>query len=182
MKRVIICGKACSGKDYLKAKLITDGLVPSVSYTTREPRVGETEGSSYYFIKEAEFLSMIDCDKFREWNKFANKWYYGTTQEAFDLANIFIMTPSGLKALSEAERKESLIIYIDVPEEIRRERLCARKDKDDPERRLATDRADFEFYADYDWHITDAYFDLKSLSDKIKKNLEPHGMVSENIQ
>lgn len=156
--RVILCGQGSSGKDHLKKKLVDKGFTPSISYTTREPRPGEVEGVDYHFISEATFLKMVDNNEFREWNKFANKWYYGTTNKHFDAADVFIMTPSGIKALTEEERKKFLIIFLDIPEYIRRDRLLARKGPDDPERRLTTDRIDFAGFSSYDIRITNHDF------------------------
>lgn len=178
MKRVIIVGAGASGKDYLKHYLETKGFTCSVSCTTRPARPGEVEGINYNFISEAEFLSMIDNNEFREWNKFAGKWYYGTTNRHFDAANLFIMTPSGIRALTLEDRMESLVIYIDVPEQVRRLRLMARSDADNPERRLDTDRIDFIDFKNFDWHITDPEFDLGELYSRIRdvmnsKNMEP---------
>lgn len=157
--RIIICGPGASGKDHLKRKLINKGHRPSISYTTRPPRPGEIEGEDYFFITDREFLDMIADNKFREWNKFGDKgWYYGTTQEHFDQASLFVMTPSGIAALSEDERSNTIIIYLDIPESVRRERLMKRKDADNAERRLHTDRVDFETFTSFDIRITNSDF------------------------
>jgi guanylate kinase len=42
--RIILAGKAASGKDYLRDMLIKEGLKPDVSATTRPMRVGEATG------------------------------------------------------------------------------------------------------------------------------------------
>jgi guanylate kinase len=170
MKRVILIGPGASGKDFLKHELERKGFKCSVSFTTRPPRPGEVEGVNYYYISEEQFLGMINNDEFREWNKFADKWYYGTPKKHFDGANLFIMTPSGIKALTDEERSESLVIYIDAPEDVRRQRLASRKDADDPERRLATDRADFAGFKDFDWHITDPEFSADEMYEKIESH------------
>lgn len=167
MKRVILIGPGASGKDYLKAELEKKGFKCSVSYTTRNPRPGEVEGVSYYFINDEQFKAMIDKDEFREWNKFADKWYYGTSKKHFEAANLFIMTPSGVRALTPEERAESCIIYLNMSEEVRRARLMERADKDEPERRLATDRADFEGYKDFDIQVTDPQFNYVDVLETI---------------
>ena len=38
----------------------------SVSYTTRAPRAGETDGVDYHFIDEARFVAMIEAGAFLE--------------------------------------------------------------------------------------------------------------------
>lgn len=157
--KIIIVGKGASGKDHLKKKFLVRGFKQSVSYTTRPPRSTELDGIDYHFVDEPTFKQMITLKEFREWNVFGEqKWYYGTTVREFNAASIFVMTPSGVKALTEQERKKCFVIYLDVPEEVRRERLCERNDADTPERRLRTDNEDFKDFEDYDMKITDHDF------------------------
>lgn len=165
--KLIIVGKGASGKDFLKHKLKDIGMITSVSYTTRPPRKDEINGIHYHYIKECEFLNMVKNNEFIEWNKFANKWYYGTTKKHFNLANLFIMTPSGIRALSDKERSESLIIYLDISEEVRVKRLLNRKDNDDYMRRIKTDDFDFKEFVDFDLHITDHNFTINDITSKI---------------
>lgn len=156
--KFIICGPGASGKDYLKNRLEEKGFRRSVSYTTRPPRNNETDGVDYHFTDKSTFLQMIERNEFREWNKFAEKWYYGTTQKNFDDSNLFIMTPSGIHALTPEERAGCFIIYLDIDESVRLERLNNRNSIDDPERRISTDREDFNNFKDYDLKITNPDF------------------------
>lgn len=50
----------------------------SVSYTTRPPRNGETEGEDYHFISREKFEQMIRENKWAEWAK-VHENYYGTS-------------------------------------------------------------------------------------------------------
>ena len=52
-------------------------LVYSVSYTTRPPRPGETDGVDYNFISVERFKEMIDRHEFLEWAEVFGR-YYGT--------------------------------------------------------------------------------------------------------
>ena len=55
--------------------------------------------------------------------------------------------------------KSTLVIYLAIPEEIRRERMNRRVgNADSVERRIASDRKDFENFTDYDIKITDPNF------------------------
>ena len=47
----------------------------SVSYTTRAPREGETDGVQYNFVSKDEFQEMIDGDQFIEWAHVHNNMY-----------------------------------------------------------------------------------------------------------
>ena len=157
--KIILVGPGASGKDHLKKRFLLKGFKQSISFTTRPPRPGEMNGIDYHFVSEEEFKKMINANEFREWNIFGDKkWYYGTTNKEFSASNIFVMTPSGIGALSPQERKECFVIFIDVSEEVRRKRLQERKDSDDPERRIKTDVEDFKDFKDYDMRITNPDF------------------------
>lgn len=158
MNRIILVGPGASGKDFLKRKLELKGFKTSISYTTRPPRPGEENGKDYFFVTEEKFVDMIGRGQFREWNKFADKWYYGTTLSQFEDADLFVMTPSGIAALKPEERKSSWVIYLNIPEEVRRERLNNRKDADNADRRIQTDRIDFQDFIDYDTMVKNSDF------------------------
>jgi guanylate kinase len=157
--RIILCGKAASGKDHLRKILEGRGFNYGVSYTTRPPRPGEIDGKDYYFLEENEFRTLIEQGFFYEHVTF-NGWFYGTSKDQwFTTDDVFIMTPSGIGKLHAADRKNSFIIYIDIPTEIRRERLKQRNDNNDSiERRLEADDRDFLNFNDYDIKITDHNF------------------------
>jgi guanylate kinase len=157
--KIILVGPGASGKDHLKRRFLDKGFKQSISYTTRPPRENEKDGFDYHFVDDETFKEMIDVNDFREWNLFGDKkWYYGTTVREFNDASLFVMTPSGIQALTPLERKKCFVIFIDIPEEVRRERLNARKDADDPERRIKTDIEDFKNFTDYDMRITNPDF------------------------
>jgi guanylate kinase len=157
--KIILVGPGASGKDHLKRRFLGRGFKQSISFTTRPPRENERDGFDYHFISEEEFKEMIKQKDFREWNLFGDKkWYYGTTMREFNAASLFVMTPSGIRSLNPQERKDCFVVFIDIPEEVRRERLKARNDADDPERRIKTDIADFKDFKDYDMRITNSDF------------------------
>ncbi len=148
MTRFIIIGAGGSGKDFLKKRLVKNPpfLKQEISYTTRPPREGEKDGVDYHFITDKEFDKMVENDKMYQWTTFNEyKWKYGTTKNEFHTKDLFIMNVSGVRKIDEHSRKNCFIIYLDIPEEIRKERLMKRKDNaDSVERRLATDREDFK--------------------------------------
>jgi len=83
---------------------------------------------------------------------------------------LFIMTPSGISKLKPEDREESFIVYIDIPEKVRRERLLKRNDADNVERRLAADDKDFENFIDFDSRITDPDFNIERELKLIKSS------------
>ena len=101
---------------------------------------------------------MIDKCEFYEWVAF-NGWIYGTTKKQFYNDDIFIMTPSGLNQLSEDDRQTSTVIYLDIDEGVRKQRLLERKmPGDSVERRLEADREDFKNFKNYNIKITNQNF------------------------
>lgn len=157
-KRLIIVARACSGKDFLRNKLTEKGFKPTCSITTRPPRDGEVNGKDYIFLSDEKVAEMIANDEFYEYVTF-NGWIYGTTKEQFQTDDIFIMTPKGLSHVTEEDRKNSFVIYLDIPEEVRRQRLLLRvMPGDTTERRLAADNFDFKNFKDYDLLISNSDF------------------------
>jgi guanylate kinase len=67
---IVLTGPSGVGKDTVLHELfeIDPSLTYCISYTTRAPRPGETEGVSYHFVDEATFRAMIDRDEFFEWS------------------------------------------------------------------------------------------------------------------
>lgn len=157
-KRIILVGRAASGKDHIRKKLEDRGFKYAVSYTTRPPREGEVDGKDYIFISEEVAQKMIQNDEFYEYVEF-NGWLYGTSRQQFETDDVFIMTPTGLSHVDEVSRKQSFVIFIDIAEDVRRQRMIARDmPGDSVERRLEADRLDFENFSNYDIRITNHDF------------------------
>ena len=157
-KRIIFVGKAGSGKDYARQQMENYGFRYCISHTTRPPRDGETNGIDYHFISlDSAIHHFIEKELLYEYVMF-NGWFYGTSIEEFRKSNLFIMTPGGISKLKPKDRDESFIVYIDIPIDIRRERLLKRKDADNVDRRLTADENDFENFSDFDHRITDPNF------------------------
>lgn len=157
-KRIILVGPGASGKDYMRKVLESRGFKYAVSYTTRPARPGEVEGKDYYFLTQEECQMMKDNQEFYEAIDF-NGWTYGTSNRQFYNDDVFIMTPSGLSHLSPEDRKSSFVIFFDIDETIRKERLEQRvMPGHSVEARLQADRELFEGFNDYDLRITNPDF------------------------
>lgn len=158
-KRIILVGKAASGKDHARKILQGMGFTYQIPFTTRPMRDGEVHAQDYYFMPEYKFKDLITVNFFYEYAIF-NNWYYGTSNAQMKYSNVcFIMTPRGLSQMHPHDRQDSLVVYIDIPYEIRKERLMGRLDADSVERRLSTDEQDFLTFSDYDVIINDPNFD-----------------------
>lgn len=168
-KRVIIVGRAASGKTHLE-DAFSDSITRNIKYTTRPKRKGEVNGLDYHFISEYTFEIMSKGNTFIKQEQF-NKWRYGTSTSYWMGAKIFVFPPCIIESLSPEEIKESCIVFIDIPEDIRKKRLLKRKDADCVERRLKEDSTDFASFTKYDYRITSATFDRKKIAEVLENQL-----------
>jgi guanylate kinase len=60
-KRIVLVGKAASGKDHLRKRFESRGFNYAVTYTTRPPREGEVNGKDYYCISDDQAKVLIEC-------------------------------------------------------------------------------------------------------------------------
>jgi len=158
--KIALVGAGASGKDYLRKKYMDRGFLFGVSCTTRKPRIndGEVNGKDYYFLSDDEFQSKIDSDDFVEWQEFKG-WRYGITKEEFERCDIMILNAEAVDLLQEEYRNRLFVIYLDISEEIRRNRLSNRSDMgDDIERRIQADNDQFRNFLNYDCIITNDNF------------------------
>src|ERR1035437_9579447 len=155
MNRIILVGPTCSGKSYLKNKLIKQGFKPGISYTTRKSRQDEIDGVDYNFVSLEEFERLIDRpDFFIEYTKYEGD-YYGSSYDGFYHNDIFIKEVEGIKNLSPEDRKDTFIIYLNISENRRIERMVIERkwDIDKITKRLTQDNIKFKDFDDFDIEI-----------------------------
>jgi guanylate kinase len=159
-KRIILIGAGASGKDYARKLFQDRNFSFGITCTTRPKRNGELNGEDYFFISDNEFKRMIKDEEFYEWTTFkGGEWYYGTLVSEFYTKDIFMMTPSGVDKIRDIDRERSFIIYFDIAESVRKNRLYQRLGMaDSVERRLKTDREDFIDFVNYDIKIMNENF------------------------
>lgn len=169
MSKYIIVGPGASGKDWFLKNLVEIGYKPMKQYTTREKRENET-GDEYHFVSEEEFKDMDDSAKFISVNFYRIGWY-GVSYDELMNSSVAILSPANVKdvfTLYPELRDRFTIIYLDMPVELRRERLAKRytnKVGDDNEKRIAADTEDFKDFSTYDLRFEDE----KSVNDYINK-------------
>ena len=152
-KKIIILGKAASGKDFLQKQLVSNGWIPLKQYTTRPIRPKE-DGSEYHFVSDEEFDSI--SNNLMSVQSF-NGWKYGfDINEALN-SDVMIFSPANFFSIEFSSDircrnlyQYSIIVYLDIDEETRRKRLSKRyiggKEDDSLERRLQADKKDFEYF------------------------------------
>ncbi len=148
---IILTGKSSSGKDKVK-NILTKmfNYKPVVSHTTRPKRVNEVNHKDYHFVTELEFnnIMMLETRSYDTIFEGINQtWIYGTSLKELDKKGdrVCIKDLEGAIKLKE-HIKDSIIIYIEVPEEIRKQRAIERGSFCELEynRRLEQDNKDFD--------------------------------------
>jgi guanylate kinase len=157
MSKYIIVGPGASGKDWLITKMVELGMKPMKQYTTRDIRENET-GDEYHFVSEEEFKEMEKQEKFISVNFYRIGWY-GVSLDELINSEVAILSPANVKDVFTKFpelRDQFTIIYLDIPEEVRRERLAKRytnKVGDDNEIRLKNDARDFKDFSIWDLRL-----------------------------
>lgn len=130
MKKIfILVGPSGSGKTTLGRYLESLGIPELVSHTTREPRKGEIEGKSYYFINKEEF------DKIErvEYSNYSGNFYCLSKKEVENkLSNyeiVFAVTDiNGMKQIKKQYPEETVSIFIEVTMDEMIDRMLERGD------------------------------------------------------
>lgn len=165
-KNIILVGKAASGKDYFKDYLIKRGFKTSTSHTTRPMRDGETNGKTYHFTSKFIFKVKAFFGYFFEYKEF-NGWLYGTSKKEMKKGEVFIFTPGGVKDLPQEFLDNSIVVFFDIRENIRKIRLEKRSDSDQVWRRLLADEKDFKNFHQWNKRIVKPFFSCESLLNEI---------------
>ena len=84
---VVVSAPSGAGKTTLchEVRTLVPDLYYSVSYTTRAPRHGETNGTDFFFVTEGAFTAMRARDEFAEWAE-VHGHLYGTPAKALESA------------------------------------------------------------------------------------------------
>ena len=118
---IIISAPSGTGKTTILKEIIPhlQGLIFSVSHTTRAPRTGEENGKDYHFVSKEQFLDLRDQGGFLEWAEVHGN-YYGTSKrevEAMleDGLDVFLdIDIQGARQVRQAS-PDALSIFISPP-------------------------------------------------------------------
>ena len=181
---IILCGKSSVGKDKIK-NILTKmfNYKPIVSHSTRPKRVNEVNHKDYHFVTEEEFADIMFLET-RSYDTIfegiTQKWFYGTSLKELDKKGdkVCIKDLEGAIKLKE-HIKDSIIVYIEVPEAIRKQRAIERGSFCELEytRRVKQDAKDFdedlidkhcEYFINNSWSEEDLLEQIKDLVSFIK--------------
>lgn len=159
---IVVSSPSGGGKGTLIRRVLKEvpNLGYSVSFTTRAPRTGETNGVDYFFISLEEFEKGIAAQRFLEWARVHGN-FYGTAHEQIEheLTEgrdiILEIDVQGAKSVRQLV-PEALSVFILPPTyEVLRERLTQRGSErpDDLALRLRNARAEVLHYSEFDYVI-----------------------------
>lgn len=147
----------------------------SVSFTTREAREGEVDGTHYHFVTRDQFEDRISAGEFLEYALVHGNWY-GTSKaqiETETAAGRDIILEIDVQGAEQIKQKMpgAVSVFILPPSyEVLKNRLTARatEDKDDLELRLKNSRGEVERYTEFDYVI---------INDELEKAWKELGAV-----
>jgi guanylate kinase len=164
----VVSAPSGAGKTTL-CRALTDSienLRHSISYTTRKPRPGETDGRDYYFVTEERFRNMVQAGDFAEWAQVHSN-LYGTSRRVLDEMRtdgtdvILDIDTQGAEQIKQ-KCQDAVFIFIMPPSlEILEERLRNRKsdNEDEIKKRMRRARDEIRDYTMYDYIIVNRDFE-----------------------
>ena len=161
----VVSGPSGVGKGTICRELLKEdiGVSLSISMTTRNPRPGEEEGKSYYFVSHEKFESEIQSGGFLEYAKVYEN-YYGTPKQ-----KVLDTLKSGIDVILEIDTQGALLakkhypkgvfIFILPPTmAVLRQRLTDRRSETEEQinMRLNLAMSEIAFIGEYDYYVVNA--------------------------
>jgi len=169
---IVLTGASASGKTVTALDLQKrHNLVKAITTTTREKRVGETDGVEYFFVTKDEFLKRLNENKFVE-HSIYNGNYYGCGIDQVSDNKIVVLDPNGLHSFLKLKDKNIVSFLLIANETTRKKRMCSRGDKkENIEQRIKNDVEDFslEKIGKVDFVINTENYTIEEVSDLIYK-------------
>ena len=111
---IVVSGFSGAGKGTIVKKIIeeNDNYALSISMTTREPREGEVEGVSYFFVSKERFEEAISNGELVEYANYVGN-YYGTPKK-----NVEDMLEQGKDVILEIEMQGAMQVKTRFPDAV----------------------------------------------------------------
>lgn len=159
---IVLSGPSGVGKSTVISELLgqRQDIYFSVSFTTRQPRVGEADGVNYNFVDRAEFERMIVAGELLEHAEYVGN-YYGTSlkviQEKLD-AGIDVLLDIEVQGAAKVRAKcpEAVLIFIIPPSFEELSRRLRGRNTDSEETiagRLQKAREEYQQIPNYDYLV-----------------------------
>ena len=169
---IVLSGPSGVGKSTVIAELLGQrkNIFFSVSYTTRQPRVGEQDGVNYNFVSRQEFERMIGAGELLEFAEYVGN-YYGTSLKVIQeklAAGIDVLLDIEVQGAAKvrASCPDALLIFIIPPsfEELSRRLHGRHTDSEEViAGRLEKARQEFQEIPHYDYLV---------INDKVSNAVE----------
>lgn len=164
----ILSAPSGAGKSSLAAKLLEAdrNIHLSVSYTTRAPRPGETDGRDYHFVDQPRFMAMLQRGEFLESAEVHGN-HYGTSEawiRAQRAAGRDVLLEIDWQGAQQVRRifDDTIGIFVLPPSIAELERRMRRRGQDSEEvvrRRLAVAADEMSHAAEFEYVIINNDFD-----------------------
>lgn len=129
-EHVLLCvmAESSAGKDTLVNKLCErTGYRQLISYSTRPRRANE--GDTHIFVTEEDYQQMFEAGQVAAYTEINGCKYWCTIDQLYS-TDIYVIDPFGVDVLKQLNLPNLRIVsvYINVPEEIRKQRAKSRGD------------------------------------------------------
>jgi guanylate kinase len=179
---LVVSSPSGAGKTTLCNRIRTEfrSLKFSVSYTTRTPRTGETDGVEYHFVDQPTFQEMITRDEFAEY-AMVHGHMYGTSaalvQRSLEAGDdlLFDIDYQGGRQLRHKFPRDVVSVFILPPSVKELENRLRSRATDTEEviaRRVRVAREELKHYAEYDYLIMNE--DLERAFDALRSVYVAH--------
>lgn len=142
---MLIIGPSGSGKTSIAESLCENLAMSQVFSYTNRPMRSDNE-SGHIFLQEQSVAKIKDKYPNRVAETIFDKFYYFATAEQVEDADMYVISPDAIPQFFEnyKGKKRVKVIYITVPEWVRRNRMLRRGDPEEKvEQRIIHDRAAF---------------------------------------
>ena len=129
-EHVLMCvmAESAAGKDRLVNELCNrNHLTQLISYTTRARRANEDD--THIFVDEETYQQMKDDNNIAAYTYINGNHYWSTINQLYE-SDFYVIDPRGIESLKALNlpKLHLITVYVNVPEDIRKERARLRGD------------------------------------------------------